>query len=94
MILGYADRDTETFFRGGSVRRFGGFADQARKRLRILNAATSLNDLRALPSNRLEALGGDRRGQYSVRINLQWRLCFRWDAGASGPDAVEIVYYH
>jgi toxin HigB-1 len=94
MILGYADRDTADFASGRTVRRFEGFAEQARKRLRILEAATSLNDLRALPSNRLEALRGDRRGQYSVRVNLQWRACFRWPDGATGPSDVEIVDYH
>lgn len=59
-----------------------------------MNAATSLNDLSALPSNRLEALRGDRAGQYSIRINQQWRLCFEWPANAPGPSNVEIVDYH
>ena len=94
MILGYADRDTQAFVNGSNVRRFASFIDQARKRLRILDAATSLDDLRALPSNRFEALHGDRAGQFSIRINMQWRLCFVWAAGASGPDNVRIVDYH
>ena len=94
MILGFADRDTQALARGGFVRRFQGFGDQARKRLRIFDAATSLNDLRALPGNRLEALSGDRLGQYSVRINLQWRITFRWAQGANGPSDVGIVDYH
>lgn len=94
MILSCADRDTADFARGQTVRRFAGFEMQARKRLRILEAVTSLNDLRALPSNRLEALSGDRKGRYSIRINLQWRVCFRWPADANGPSDVEIVDYH
>jgi proteic killer suppression protein len=94
MIVGYKDRRTEAFARGGFVRAFEGFAAQAARRLAILNAATSLNDLRVLRSNRLEALGGDRRGQYSIRINDQWRLCFTWMRDAPGPADVEIVDYH
>jgi proteic killer suppression protein len=94
MILGYANRDSANFANGAFVRPFQGFEDQARKRLRILEAATSLEDLRALPSNRLEALSGDRKGFYSIRINQQWWICFRWAAGAPGPDDVEIVDYH
>ena len=92
MILGYRDRRTSQFADGEPVRQFGSFARQAWKRLEILNAATSLADLAALPSNRLEALKGDRRGQYSIRINRQWRVCFRWTP--DGPVAVEIVDYH
>ena len=76
------------------MRPFQGFARQGWKRLDILNAATSLNDLAALPSNRLEALRGDRAGQYSIRINQQWRVCFEWPANAPGPSHVEIVDYH
>lgn len=67
---------------------------QAWKRLEILSAATGLDDLRALPSNRLEALHSDRSGQYSIRINKQWRICFEWPQGAKGPSNVEIVDYH
>jgi proteic killer suppression protein len=59
-----------------------------------LQAATALQDLAALPGNRLEALKGDRKGQYSIRINDQWRICFEWPAGAKGPSNVEIVDYH
>jgi proteic killer suppression protein len=70
------------------------FRDQATKRLRVLEAAGSLRDLAQLPSNRLEALWGDRKGQYSIRINHQWRICFEWPRGADGPDNVEIVGYH
>ena len=94
MILGYRDRKTERFASGQFVRDFQGIADQATKRLAILNAAPSLDTLRALPSNRLEALGGNRKGQFSIRINRQWRLCFQWPEGQSGPNRVEIVDYH
>lgn len=94
MILSYRDRKTEQFASGDFVRDFQGFAQQAERRLAILNAATSLSDLRALPSNRLEALRGDRAGQYSVRINQQWRVCFEWPDGEPGPSNVEIVDYH
>jgi len=59
-----------------------------------LEAATSIRDLAALPGNRFEALGGDRKGEYSTRINDQWRVCFEWDDGAVGPSNVEIVDYH
>ena len=94
MILSYRDRRTKQFADGGFVRPFQGFARQGWKRLDILNAATSLNDLAALPSNRLETLRGDRAGQYSIRINQQWRICFEWPAGTPGPSNVEIVDYH
>ena len=62
--------------------------------LKFLSAAMSLDDLRALPSNRLEALKGDRSGQYAIRINRQWRICFTWPDSAAGPYNVEIVDYH
>jgi proteic killer suppression protein len=94
MILSYLDKRTETFARGEFVREFQGFDRQAYKRLEILEAATSLEDLRALPSSHLEGLKGDRAGQFSIRINLQWRICFEWPEGATGPSNVEIVDYH
>jgi proteic killer suppression protein len=94
MISSYRDKRMEAFAEGEFVRDFQGFAAQAYKRLEILDAATSLEDLRAFPSNRLEALRGSRAGQYSIRINQQWRICFKWLQGASGPSAVEIVDYH
>ena len=94
MILSYRDKRTEAFADGIFVRDFQGFFSQASKRLEILEAATSLEDLRALPSNRLEALRADRAGQYSIRINQQWRICFKWPQGANGPSNVEIVDYH
>ena len=94
MILSFRDKRTDAFAAGEFVREFQGFERQGWKRLEILAAATNLDDLRALPSNRLEALRGDRAGQYSIRINQQWRLCFDWPAGGIGPSNVEIVDYH
>lgn len=94
MILGYGDKRTELFASGAFVPAFHGFEQQAARRLSILNAAPSLDTLRTLPSNRLEALKGDREGEYSIRINRQWRLCFRWPHSQSGPSEVEIVDYH
>ena len=94
MILSYRDKRTEQFVSGGFVKAFQGFEDQAARRLSILNAVPSLDTLRDLPSIRLEALRGDRMGQYSIRINRQWRICFAWPDGQSGPSWVEIVDYH
>lgn len=92
MIRSFRDRRTERFFAGRRVQSFQGFAGQAVRRLTILDSAESLQDLAGLPSNRLEALSGDRAGQYSIRINRQWRVCFRWRD--DGPYDVEIVDYH
>lgn len=94
MILSYHDKRTEAFSWGEFVRDFQGFSAQAYKRLEILEAATSLEDLRALPSNRLEVLRGNRIGQFSIRINQQWRICFKWPQGERGPSDIEIVDYH
>ena len=94
MILSYRDKKTERFAMGEFVKAFSGFEAQAVKRLAILNAAPALETLRALPSNRLEALRGDRAGQHSIRVNDQWRLCFEWPEGQAGPSGVEIVDYH
>jgi len=94
MIQSYRDKKTEQFARGEFVKAFQGFEGQAARRLSILNAALSLDTLRALPGNRLELLKGDRAGQYSIRINQQWRICFEWPAGQIGPGKVEIVDYH
>ena len=94
MILSYRDKRVEAFANGWFVREFQGFARQAYKRLEVLDAATSIADLAALPSNRLEALRGERAGQFSIRINRQWRICFEWTDGAKGPSNVEIVDYH
>ncbi len=92
MIKSCHDKRTSRFFAGQHVKEFGGFADQARRRLAILAAAARLEDLAGLRSNRLEALKGDRAGQYSIRINDQWRICFRW--GKEGAERVEICDYH
>lgn len=92
MIRTFKDRRTERLFDGEWVREFQGFARQAEKRLRLLDAADTLEALRALPSNRLEVLRGDRRGRFSIRINRQWRVCFEWRE--DGPHNVEIVEYH
>ena len=94
MIVSYRDRRTQRFAAGEHVREFSGFARQAETRLDRLDAAESLADLGALPGNRLEALKGDRTGQYSIRINDQWRVCFGWPDGSHGPADVEIVDYH
>ncbi|MFQ6018525.1 MAG: type II toxin-antitoxin system RelE/ParE family toxin [Kiloniellaceae bacterium] len=92
MIRSFKDRRTERVFNGERIGEFQGFARQAEKRLRLLDAADTLEALRALPSNRLEALRGDRQGQFSIRINRQWRVCFQWHE--EGPHNVEIVEYH
>jgi len=94
VIRTYRDRDTARLATGEKVGKWEPFRRQAEKRLRILDAATSLGDLAALNSNRLEALKGKRRGQYSIRINSQWRICFKWPKGAPGPTDVEILDYH
>ncbi|HZK88681.1 MAG TPA: type II toxin-antitoxin system RelE/ParE family toxin [Stellaceae bacterium] len=94
MIVSCRDRRTERFAEGRRVREFFGFARQAEIRLDRLEAAQSLSDLAVLPGNRLEALRGDRDGQYSIRINDQWRICFRWPSGSPGPVDVEIADYH
>ena len=92
MIRSFKDRDTRRFFEGRRVAAYEGFAGQAVRRLVLLDSAETLGDLAALPSNRLEALRGDRAGQHSIRINAQWRVCFRW--ADEGPCDVEIVDYH
>jgi toxin HigB-1 len=94
MILSFRDKLTAEFAAGKPVRKFSGFARQAESRLDRLEAATALADLAALPGNRLEMLKGDRAGQYSIRINDQWRICFAWPRGSPGPVEVEIVDYH
>jgi proteic killer suppression protein len=92
MIRSFRNRPTQRFFEGNRVAAFQAFADQATRRLTLLDNAESLRDLAALPSNRLESLKGDRAGEFSIRINGQWRVCFRWDD--EGPHDVEIVDYH
>ena len=94
MIQSYRDKRTRDFAEGKRVREFDGFRRQAEKRLDILDAATSLTDLQALTSNALEGLKGDRKGQHSIRINMQWRICFEWPDAQTGPSNVEIVDYH
>jgi proteic killer suppression protein len=94
MIVSYRDDKTARFANGNRVREFSGFARQAEIRLDRLEAATTLRDLAALPGNRLEALKGDRQGQYCIRINDQWRICFEWPDESPGPTNVEIVDYH
>ncbi len=91
MIKSFASRDTERLFNDEDVRSFRAIERIARRKLLLINAATRLDDLRVPPGNRLEALRGDRQGQHSIRINDQWRICFRWSDGA---DDVEIVDYH
>ncbi|MFM9889338.1 MAG: type II toxin-antitoxin system RelE/ParE family toxin [Rickettsiales bacterium] len=90
----YRDKNTADFAAGKRVRAFHAFKDQAERRLDILEAATCLNDLMRLPSNRFEALRGDRKGQYSIRINQQWRVCFEWPDESEHPFHNEIVDYH
>ena len=92
MIQSFKDRRAEKLFKGQRVVEFGKIEAQARTRLNRLNAATSLNDLRALPGNQLEALKGNRKGQFSIRVNDQYRICFHWEA--KGPTDVEIIDYH
>ena len=94
MIRNYRDKDTERLAAGNRVRHWEPFRRQAEKRLRILDAATSMGDLATLNSNRLEALKGDRKGQHSIWINDRWRICFRWLKDEPGPSNVEIVDYH
>jgi proteic killer suppression protein len=94
MIVGYRDRKTARFAAGDHVKEFSGFTRQAEIRLDRLDAAASLRDLAAISGNRLEALKGDRAGQYSIRVNDQWRICFEWPTGSPGPVNVEITDYH
>jgi proteic killer suppression protein len=94
MISGYRDKRTRDFAAGKRVKAFSGVERAARLKLDRLDAAMALKDLGALPGNRFEALMGARKGQYSIRINDQWRVCFEWPDGARGPSNVEIVDYH
>ena len=94
MIVSYHDKLTREFAAGKRVKVFSGFERAARLKLDRMEAATSRRDLAALPGNRFEALHGDRKGQYSIRINDQWRICFEWADGAPGPSNIEIVDYH
>ena len=93
MILGYRDKRTRDFAVGRRVKAFDGIARRAELKLDQLDAAVSIVDL-MLPGNRFEALKGDRKGYYSIRINDQWRICFAWPKHSNGPVEVEIVDYH
>ena len=92
MISSFRDKDTRTLYETGSSRRFNAIARIALRKLDMIAAATQVETLRVPPGNRLEALRGDRNGQWSIRINDQWRICFRWSGG--NADDVEIVDYH
>lgn len=92
MIKSFRCNETRGLFEGGRSRRFAAVATVATRKLAMLDAAASLEFLRSPPGNRLETLKGDRKGQYSIRINDQFRLCFRWTD--EGPADVEIVDYH
>ena len=93
MIASFRDRRTRDLADGRRVKAFDGIRRKAELKLDQLDAATSTRDL-DLPGNRLEALKGDRKGQYSIRINDQWRICFEWPKGANGTVNVEITDYH
>lgn len=92
MIRSFKCFDTEALSKGNRVNRFASIAAIARRKLRQLEVAANLEDLSVPPGNRLKALKGDRAGQYSIRINRQWRICFRWTE--AGGENVEIVDYH
>lgn len=92
MVKSFKCADTRKLFETGKSKRFGSIAKVATRKLTQLEAAATLEFLRSPPGNRLEALHGDREGQHSIRVNDQWRICFRWTA--AGPEDVEIVDYH
>lgn len=92
VIQSFGSANTERLFRRERVKQFEAFERQAQRKLAMLDAATSLNDLRAIPGNRLEKLKGDRKAQHSIRINDQWRVCFVWKDG--NAHDVEIADYH
>ncbi len=94
MIVSYRDRRTRIFAEGEWVKAFSGVERAARLKLDRLEVALSLHDLAVLPGNHFEALKRDRKGQYSIRINDQWRICFEWPIDSPGPVNVEIVDYH
>jgi len=94
MIVGFRDKRTRDFANGKRVKAFSGIERAARLKLDRLESAVTPQDLAALPGNRFEALAGDRKGQYSIRINDQWRICFEWPDESPGPTNVEIVDYH
>ena len=94
MIVSFRDKRTRDFAEGKLVKAFLGFSREAEMKLDQLEAATSVRDVAVLPGNRLEVLKGDRKGQYSIRINDQWRICFEWPSGSPGPVNAEIVDCH
>ena len=94
MVISYRDKRTRDFAEGKRIKAFFGIERSARLKLDRMEAAVTLKDLAALPSNRFEAMLGDRKGQYSIRINDQWRICFEWPESSPGPVNVEIVDYH
>ena len=94
MIVSYRDKRTRDFATGKRVKAFTGIERAAHLKLDRLEAAVELKDLAALPGNRFEALKGDRKGQYNIRINDRWRICFEWPGETTGPSNVEIVDYH
>lgn len=94
MIVSYRNKRTADFAAGKRVKGFSGIERPARLKLDRLEAAQSLEDLAALPGNRFEALKSDRKGQYSIRINDQYRICFEWPEKSPGPTNIEIVDYH
>jgi len=93
MIISYRGKDTNAFVEGKRVKAFTGIERAVENKLAQLDSATVLADL-VRPDNRLESVKGDRKGQYSIRINDQWRVCFEWPKGSPGPVSVEIVDYH
>jgi proteic killer suppression protein len=93
VIVSFRDKRTREFAQGNRIKAFAGIERKAEMRVDQLDSATSLRDV-DLPGNGLEALKGDRKGQYSIRINDRWRICFEWPKGAIGPINVEIVDYH
>ncbi len=94
MIRSFRDKRTRQFYEGKRIKSFQTFSRQAEKRLRILEAADRIEALMLLPSNHFKALTGDRAGQYSIRINDQWRICFEWNESIDEPENVEITDYH
>jgi toxin HigB-1 len=94
VIVRFRDKRTSAFAAAKRVKAFAGFDRSARLKLDRMEAATCLRDLAALPGNRFEALSGEHKGQYGIRINDQWRICFEWPGRAPGPSNVEFVDYH
>ena len=92
MIKTFRCKDTEALYAGATPRRFRAFKAQAERKLQMIEAAVGIIDLRSLPGNHLEKLAGSREGQWSIRVNKQWRLCFEWQDGAAWN--VEITDYH